>query len=306
MPIPVHGRVRADAIAETNGIADGFGLRLDDIFAYLHLGILGDLEKVDAVAEGCTSWAHRRAPRGPLVAKNRDFRGEHVRLQRVFQHEDPAWGGRRLLCVGSLGSPGAYSSGMNSDGLAVVDTNIGTSDHGQGLNRYFLMTRLLTHCVDVAGAATDIAALAHAGGGSLVLADAGGALAAVELGHRRVDIERPAGYWTARTNHFVSANLKDANILGPDEAAALNSRGRLRRVHTTLDTLEAAPSPSVAQALMAMHCDVDGPALCRHGENDGSLTISTAIYACAERSLYFWPGNPCDTPAVLYNVLNSL
>jgi hypothetical protein len=42
------------------------------------------------------------------VVNNRDLRGEHVGQHRVMLHADPAWRGRELLCVGSLGSPGAY------------------------------------------------------------------------------------------------------------------------------------------------------------------------------------------------------
>ena len=104
--------------------------------------------------------------------KNRDYRGEHGALQQVFRHRDPERGARVLLCVGSLGSPGAFSSGINSDGLAVADTQIGTRDHGIGWLRYFLMTALLRECGCVADALAFIAAVPHAGGGSLVLGDA--------------------------------------------------------------------------------------------------------------------------------------
>src|SRR3546814_3909336 len=78
---------------------------------------------------------------------------------------------------------------MNSGGLALADTAVATTDHGVGWLRYFLMTRLLARHATVAAALEDIRGLAHAGGGSLVLADASGALAAVDLGHSKVCTE---------------------------------------------------------------------------------------------------------------------
>ena len=84
--------------------------------------------------------------------KNRDHRGAVGGLQRVFRHADPEWGGRRVLCVSSLGAPGAFAGGINTDGLAVADTQVGTSDHGEGWLRPFLMTRLLRECATVADA----------------------------------------------------------------------------------------------------------------------------------------------------------
>src|SRR5690606_20429418 len=139
-----------------------------------------------------------------VVAKNRDYRREHIAIQQLFQHGDPGWNGRSFLCVGSLGSPGNFSSGINSDGLAVADTNIATTDHGVGMHRYFLLTWLLERCADVAGALAAIRAMPHAGGGVLVMGDATGAVAAVELGHRAIGVEHAASGVVGRTNHFVS------------------------------------------------------------------------------------------------------
>ena len=94
-------------------------------------------------------------------------------LQRVFLHLDPARPDEDMFCVGTLGSPGAFSSGINAGGLALADTHVGTSAHGVGLLRYFLMTRLLRPVQGRRGLA-EIATLPHAGGGTMVLADATG------------------------------------------------------------------------------------------------------------------------------------
>ena len=160
-------RLVPEALEEIGGIAEGFGLGAEEVFAFLHIGCLADLAAVPDDRDGCTAFA-----RDGVVAKNRDFRPEHVGLQRLFLHEDPAWGGRRVLCLGSLGAPGAWSSGMNSDGLALADNQIATADHGPGMLRYFLMNTLLATCATVAAALADPAAAASRGAGASAAASA--------------------------------------------------------------------------------------------------------------------------------------
>lgn len=286
--------------AEMTGVAEGFDVAPRDLFDFLHLGIVADLAGTTAPAavdtDGCSAWALAASEEGPALGKNRDFRGEHVGLQRAFLHADPAWGGRRLLCIGSLGAPGAYSSGMNSDGLALADTAVATTDHGVGWLRYFLMTRLLARHATVAAALDDLRGLTHAGGGSLVLADASGALAAVDLGHRKVQAET-ADDWTARTNHFLPGSVAGA----PDGAdSSSDSPGRLATLRRAL----AAGTTRLAalRALMASH-DGDGrTGLCRHPVGGGSRTLSGTVFACRPRVMYFCPGNPCETAWVCYDM----
>jgi hypothetical protein len=267
----ITARLAPEALAETAGIAEGFGLDADDVFVFLHLGCLADLAALPDERDGCTAFA-----RAGVVAKNRDFRPEHAELQRVFAHRDPAWGGRSVLCLGSLGAPGAWSSGMNSDGLALADTQIPTAAHGPGMLRYVLMNRLLAGCANVAEAVALIRAVPHTGGGSLVLADASGAAAAVELRHGRVEIEQGAS--VARTNHYTEA---------PDRLAPVgHSDARLATLRAALaETAEP-------RAILARH----GPeALCRHAP-DPSPTLAGAVYDAARRTASIAFGPPCTAP----------
>lgn len=286
-----------DGIAETEGIAAGFGLAPETLFAYLHMNVVADLAPVPVPRarsdEGCTAWAAPGAGGGAWVVKNRDYRGEHGALQRVFRHEDPAWGSRVMLCVGSLGSPGAFSSGMNSHGLAVVDTQIGTSDHGIGWLRYYLMTELLRRCATVAEALTRIAGLRHAGGGTLVLGDASGAVAAVELGHGASALEGGRASWTARTNHFTDGRLEALMIDRATDDLARSSVGRRTRVCEALESRQGALQCAEIQALMASHDQPGREGLCRHAEADGTRTLSSAIYHTRIGSLVISDGSPC-------------
>ncbi len=261
-----------EALAEIEGIADGFDVRPAEVFDFLHLGCLADLAASPDDQDGCTAFA-----RGGTVAKNRDFRPEHAALQRVFVHRDPSWGGRSVLCLGSLGAPGAWSSGMNSDGLALADTQIPTADHGPGLLRYFLMNRLLAAASRVDEAVAIIRTVPHAGGGSLVLADATGTAAAIELRHARVEVERAA--CVSRTNHYTAA---------PDPLAPVgHSQARLATLRTALADGDADP-----RAILALHAP---EALCRHVA-DPSLTLAGAVYDTFRLDASIAFGAPCSTP----------
>lgn len=294
-------------LAETRGIAAGFGVAAETLFAYLHANVLADLAACKpAEQDGCTAWAARRPDgAGAWVVKNRDYGGEHGALQRVFFHADPTWGGRTMACVGSLGSPGAFSSGINSDGLAVVDTQVDTRDHGVGWLRYFLMTRLLRECDSVVAALEQITALPHAGGGSLVLGDAGGAVAAVELGHRAQLRDTPPEQWTARTNHFTDDALSPESLPRKGLAALQDSQDRLTRINLTLRRHADQLSMPEIQSLMSGH-DSDGlSGVCRHADGNGSSTLSCVIYETKIPSITMTHGNPCQGPWRHYTLADA-
>lgn len=267
----ITARLAPEALEEIGGIAEGFGLHAAEVFDFLHLGCLADLAALRVEADGCTAFA-----RDGLVAKNRDFRPEHAALQRIFLHEDPRWGGRRVLCLGSLGAPGAWSSGMNSDGLALADTAVATADHGPGMLRYSLMNRLLATCATVEEALGAIWAVPHAGGGALVLADRAGAAAAVELRHGRVDVEQ--GACVARTNHFTAAPER---LPAPD-----HSGPRLTAVRAALGQLRDA------RGVLAQHGDAS---LCRHAP-DPAPTLAAAVWDTRTGTALLALGAPCSTP----------
>lgn len=282
-----------DTMAELTGIADGFGLSEDDLFVHQHITILRDLKTRGRIdTDGCSTWAVGDSEDGPLVVKNRDFSGTHLGVQRVFLHEGPDIETGQMICVGSAGSPGAYSSGINAAGLALVDNHVGTRHHGIGWLRYFAMTRILATCRTVEEAVAFIAARRHAGGGNLVLADRSGATAAIEFGTDTFGIERGAASW--RTNHFVTAKMAGCNLLEDGDRIDENSSVRFDFLSRTVPNRRW--NVSAAAALMASHAE-DGPGvgpLCQHAVSDDSQTISTVIYRCDKASLHFLEGNPCS------------
>ncbi len=284
----------ADAMAELAGIAAGFDLPEDALFQHLHLGTLRDLAQAQGgTSDGCSAWAVSDGPDGPLAVKNRDFSGGHAGIQRVFRHEGPDLKHGPMLCLGSLGSPGAYSSGMNAAGLAVVDTQVGVTQHAVGWLRYFLMTRLLTETASVGAAVSMIRDLRHAGGGTLVLADAAGEVAAVELGAEGVSVETAP--LVCRTNHFTTTALAPQTLVdrrSSIEDSSLDRRGFLDRILP-----RQAWGVGDAARLMAQHRDGDDPALaplCQHGGASGTRTLSGVVYCCRSRLMYVCLDNPCS------------
>lgn len=281
-----------NGMAELAGIAAGFGLPVEELFVHLHLGTLRDLAGGADLVDGCSAWAVSGGPDGPIVIKNRDYSGLHLGIQHVALHAGPDVSTGAWLAVGSLGSPGAYSSGMNARGLAVVDTQVAVRSHGVGWLRYFLMSRLLSECADVAEALERIDGVPHAGGGTLVLGDRSGRVAAVELGAQGAVAVTEAPVW--RTNHFVTPGLCGETLPPGDDGIAQNSRDRYRYLSDRIPRRDW--SARDAAALMASHPGSEEGAapLCQHAEGEGSQTLSTSVYSCTLGTLTFSDGNPCS------------
>lgn len=283
--INITKKLFPEVFEEVKGIAKGFDLQMIDLFSFYHLRILRDMD-------GCTSWAVSLSEDGAIVGKNRDLAAGNKILQRVFVHHDPDWQGNKILSVGSLGAPCAYSSGINSKGFCLVDTNILTSDHGFGACRYFLMPFLLTTCNSVNQALKKISDLPHAGGGSLTLADNSGKIAVVELGHNHLNVKKST-QWLVQTNHFTSTKLCPYNLKAARQSSIKNSENRLCFIKKKLSVIYRDFTLNKVIEIMKSHDE--GGGICRHHDKDTSSTISGAVYTCKNRKLYFSDGNPCDS-----------
>ena len=293
--LKITEKLFSEVFEEVKGIAKGFDLRSIDLFSFYYLQILQDMD-------GCTSWAVSLSAEGAVVGKNRDLAAGNQALQRVFVHHDPDWQGKKILSLGSLGAPCAYSSGINSEGFCLADTNILTSDHGLGACRYFLMPFLLTTCNNVAQALKKISDLSHAGGGSLTLADSSAEIAVVELGHNHLNAKKST-QWLVKTNHFTSAELGPSNLKAGRQSSIKNSEDRLSFTKRKISVIYRDFDLDKAIEMMKSHDQEGG--ICRHHDEDSSSTISGAVYTCGNRKLYFSDGNPCDSPWYEFSLSND-
>ena len=183
------------------GLAAGLSLSYERLLRYNLIPFLRDAlttrraEAGGALTEGCTTWAASGvATRSgqPVLVKNRDYHLDNSPLQVVIQAE-PARG-YRYTYVTSAGSPGVFVAGFNEAGLALVDTHVPTPDVGPGLPTYALSMHILEEQRTVRTALDYLQTTARLGRNNLLLADAGGDIALVEMSHRHVAVlEAEAG-----------------------------------------------------------------------------------------------------------------
>jgi hypothetical protein len=298
--LATHDRPLLDFL---EGLAHGLALDRHELLVYTLGSYLRDLFKVThpmppivqtLLDDGCTAWAASppwSVGGAPLLAKNRDFRQDHIPLQ-ILCDVRPLQG-HRYLCLGSAGSPLVYSSGINERGLAIADTHVLSRDLGPGLPRSSLMRDVLEQCDSTQAALAYLRTVPHMGGGTLVLADARGELAVCESGHRRsgylqstATVSAEDGRALASANHFVTDELTAQWVEDEPPMLMGNSAARRARVLEALQEARGRVDAPWARQLMSAHGSLLD-ALCRHLHGDPeqpasgrieSSTISSAIY----------------------------
>ncbi len=273
------------------GQAEGLEIDFTDLLLYDLASFLEDGLGLSR-GEGCSTWAASGKATengGPILAKNRDYSLDHLPLQIVIGAAPQA--GYPYLCVGSAGSPGVFSSGVNSAGLCVADSRVRSKDEGLGLPTYGLMMYLMENCDSVPAALSYLRQAERMGGSNLILADREGNLAVFEVGHENYGQLETQGGFLVSTNHFVTPDLQGKDFSDPHQENSVRRHGKLsKELKTAWGTIDAC----WARKIMGSH---ESEALCRHEEEIRGhkvSTISTAIYLPGERKLLFRHGYPCQ------------
>jgi isopenicillin-N N-acyltransferase-like protein len=282
-----------------HGQAEALGLEFDTLLCYDLVSYLRDdlitRQTANSADEGCTTWAaagSATADGEPLLAKNRDYRPEHLPLQVLFT-ATPAVG-YRYIYGSSAGSPGVFNSGMNERGLAIGDTNVRSTDIGPGLPDYSLMMHILEQHDTVRSALDYLSSVPRMGRNNLILADARGDLAVVELGYHHLAIVKARNGIVVNTNHFVSPSLKESFVDCNPPPVKGNSFHRYELVRRELEAVRGSINVAFAQRLMATHA---GPlaSICRHPiASSDAVTVSVSIFLPAQRKMLFCQGFPCQ------------
>lgn len=287
-------RLLPELTAFVEGLAEGHAIATEALFAAHARYAVEDraATATDGGADGCSAIAVATAGGATLLAKNRDNPPAMRPFQSLLRQADPAWRGREILCVGSFGSVPSVSSGINSDGFCMADTAVHTADLGIGALRYYVMEALLIRCASVEEALALLRGLPHLGGGTLEMADAAGAIAAVEISHAGLHVERrDSSGWVARTNHFLDPDLAAALREAPGSAPRANSEGRLAALRSALRAGSAGWQVEDCVALLSRHATTDAPALCRH--DAATETASCTVLEPTARRLRVSQGPPC-------------
>jgi isopenicillin-N N-acyltransferase-like protein len=284
-------------LAMIRGQAGSLGFESEVLLRYNLIAFLRDdlLVRRAQAAEGCTTWAaagSATADSQPILAKNRDYRRDHLPLQSVV-HATPATG-YRYLYVSSAGSPGVFSAGMNQAGLAIADTHVYSTDLGPGLPSYSLMMHILEEHDRVSSALDYLRVVPRLGRNNLILADVTGHLAVFEGGHAHFGLCEKHDGALVNTNHFVSETMQvHFAPVDPPEARG-GSLGRYETANRALAASEGHIDSAFARRLAATH-DEPLNSICRHPDADAkSTTISASVFLPQQRQLLFCHGLPCQ------------
>ncbi len=287
-----------------HGIADALEISWEDFFPYTIASYLTNQLKHYDHIDGCTTWAASGAVTKDgttLLAKNRDYLIEHQELQCLARVKPVD--GHQYLCLTSAGSPGVFSSGINSAGLAVADTHVTSRDIGAGIARYSFMMYLLERFSKVTDAVSYLKTVPHFGDGTVILADAQGQMAVFEIAHTIQAVRFPTDGYLVSTNHFCALETKSRWVDTNPQHLQGNSLARNRKVAASLRNRTGQVDVTWAQALMRSHgSELDS--ICRHPELDAEgATISSVIFQPEKACMYVSNGRPCQNPFELFSVL---
>lgn len=300
MLVPALREADPAMLARLEGIAEGAGLPLGS------LCLMNAMEAFIASMSGrttvplpgaCSALAVRGARTRdgePIIAKNFDYL-PLVQPFFVLRESCPDDGWRSLDFA--VAPQAGTVDGMNEKGLAITLNYAFVTDPG-GPNPLvtMLIADALAACANVPEAVERITARPHWGAGMLMLADASGDLAAVELTNTRAGVRRPA----AGTNWLLFTNVchcpATAAVQVPEAAAFSNKvplplRGRpVLEWHATrarrLEELvgrQGSLGPDALAAIMADH----GPS----GVPDGTSPCVHTDYWRTTASLQWMPAS---------------
>jgi len=287
----------SETLKMLHGIAESLDLDWDDYFTYTIASYLNSILNNIQKSEGCSTWAASglmTRDGSPILVKNRDYHPDHKPLQCVARIQ-PTYG-KSFMCLTSAGSPGVFSSGMNVDGLAVVDTFISSKDIGPGIARYSLMMDILQNFSTVDEAIHHLNTIPHFGDGSVTVLDANGDMAVFEIAHSIQAVRRSERGFIASTNHFSAPETKQFWVDREPNHLKGNSQERRKMIETALESAQGQVDVPWSQSLMSLHTDKLS-AVCRHAELDRlSVTVSCVILLPQKRGMYVANGLPCETP----------
>ncbi len=283
------------------GIAETLDFDWQDYFSYTIISYLTDRINLPRQSaqwdQGCTTWAANETftrDGAPLLVKNRDNHPDQWPLQCLARVQPER--GYPYLCLTTAGIPGVSSSGINSVGLAVVDTYVASTDVGPGIGRYSVMMDLLEKCTSVRDAIVYIRSHPHFGNGTVSLVDAQGDMAVLEIAHSKLAVRHSNEGFVVSTNHFTAPETRALWMDCEPPNLPGNSPERYGQVEKALRSARGRVDIPWAQKLMAQH-GTGLNAICRHTKMDPlTVTISCVILLPRQASIYVTNGYPCENP----------
>jgi predicted choloylglycine hydrolase len=277
---------------EVRGVAEGAAINEREAFS---IQVRMELLFAGPPVPSCTTFAitgDRTVDRRTIVGQNVDLDTEVERfgvIVKMKPNDAPA--------VMMYTSPGLISYvGLNDAGLAVHGNLLVSPGWRTGFPRY-LITRLMLEQTSVDAALQAGLRPRRASSRNLILGDASGSIANVELTVDESSVLRSDADQLVHTNHFVASDLCGVDSWR-DQA---NSKHRLARIQTLMDDHVEPLSVDDLQGFFRDHDGHPG-SICAHVKpGSTSKTVASLISEPGEGQMHATFGSPCENEYVTYS-----
>jgi isopenicillin-N N-acyltransferase like protein len=276
-------RALPDLVEEADGLADGAGADLWEVFAVNAFEELEPILEPPARVERCSSFVVT-GPEGTVVAHNENWYAGDLGNAAVVVAEPsdgPAFASPTVVtCLPAVG--------MSAAGMAQGVMSLASEDDGSGIPRV-LVSRSALQAVDRRDHVRRATVAGRSGGYAYVVGAAGGEAFRLETSATGFAVLDGAG---GHTNHYLDPDLGARGHVSP------GSVSRLERLRALL----AERSPSTPEAAMDILRDHRGDpqAICLHPDpaegDEASAVLFSMVCHLEDRRMWVAAGNPCAHP----------
>lgn len=301
--LPTIEEYSPELIDEVRGIAEGAGLRFEEVLALNGRGELAYGNPFDEAAEGCTSWAALSEATGTghvYCGQNWDWRSETLETVVLLSIEQP---GKPTVIMqteaGQVGRQGANSAGigLNANGLGVrLAAGVAI-----GVPAPFVRRKILDS-VTMNDALSAIFSARHRFSTNLLLSHRDGFVIDIETTPGRDGWMYPEDGLLVHGNHFQAFIPEPlAGSYRPDAPDSLYRIDRARRGLRKLT--EAKDEDAVVGVVTQAMSDHFGYpySVCNHPDEDLELvsrtqTVMSSLVDLTTGEYWLAAGNPCQEP----------
>lgn len=297
--LPMHAEYSPECFAEWQGIAEGSGLPLEDVY---FANALTDFQDVLARTGGgeiheCTSFIigpDATADGVPYIGQTWDMHADAERFISVF-HRRPNNGPASV----TLTTAGCLSLiGVNEHGIAVGNNNLRPTDARPGVI-YLAMLHTALRQSDWPAAVEAITQAPRASGHNYVMAHESGARSNIETtaeSFHEFQIDEP---WYVHSNHYLAPKLQPLEDPAIDRGS---TEHRLQRLTERMSHASEPFSPDSLRQLLADHDGDEELCICRHGEEQAARSCAFVVVDPASKRLHAGLGPPCMTSLQQFQV----
>jgi len=297
-------------LAEMEGIAEGAGLEVADIFtmnARTEVMWAATARQAEAdraaFSRECSSFAllpQRTSSGHTLIGQSWDWLSHSFDTLVVLEVEQD--GSPNFVTVVEAGLLAKTS--MNSSGLAVAVNSLVTSaDKAEPGLPFHVLIRAFADCDTLTDAVYIVSKHQRSSSGNYLLAHADGLAVNLETtpgGYRGVTPQLPCRGALVHTNHFISPVPGSQDV---GHYAMADSLIRLQRVTAQVAESEVPATVEALHAALSDHADFPA-AVCCHPDprsTDGLewATVAAVVMDLDEKVMYLSEGNPCQYPPEL-------